>query len=49
MAVGNVEDLVEGGGHVVGAVVDGSIVTADLVIDASGRLSRLAAPPGAQR
>ena len=37
--------LVERGGRVVGAVVDGSIVTADLVIDASGRLSRLAAPP----
>ena len=45
VAVGNVEDLVERGGRVVGAVVDGSIVTADLVIDASGRLSRLAAPP----
>ena len=45
VSVGNVEDLVERGGRVVGAVVDGSIVTADLVIDASGRLSRLAAPP----
>jgi flavin-dependent dehydrogenase len=44
VAVGNVKDLVERGGRVVGAVVDGSIVTGDLVIDASGRLSRLAAP-----
>src|SRR5215203_594719 len=45
VAVGNVKDLVEHGGRVVGAVVDGSIVTADLVVDASGRLSRFAAPP----
>ncbi len=45
VVVGNVDELVERGGRVVGAVVDGSIVTADLVIDASGRLTRLAAPP----
>ena len=45
VAVGNVDGLAERGGRVVGAVVDGSTVSADLVIDASGRLSRLALPP----
>ena len=41
VAVGHVDGLAERGGRVVGAVVDGSIVNADLVVDASGRLSRL--------
>jgi flavin-dependent dehydrogenase len=45
VAVGHVDGLAERGGRVVGAVVDGSTVSADLVIDASGRLSRLTPPP----
>ena len=45
VAVGHVEGLVEADGRVVGVVVDGTIRRADLVIDASGRLSRLAPPP----
>jgi 2-polyprenyl-6-methoxyphenol hydroxylase-like FAD-dependent oxidoreductase len=45
VSVGHVDGLVERGGRVVGAVVDGSTMRADLVVDASGRLSRLALPP----
>ena len=45
VAVGHVEGLVEAEGRVVGVVVDGTIRRADLVVDASGRLSRLAPPP----
>ncbi len=45
VAVGRVDGLAEPAGRVVGVVVDGSTVSADLVIDASGRLSRLATPP----
>jgi hypothetical protein len=45
VVIGNAEHLVERNGRVVGAVVDGSLMAADLVIDASGRLTRLAAPP----
>jgi 2-polyprenyl-6-methoxyphenol hydroxylase-like FAD-dependent oxidoreductase len=46
VAVGRVEGLVAHGRHgrVTGAVVDGATVAADLVVDASGRLSRFAAP-----
>jgi flavin-dependent dehydrogenase len=44
VAVGHVDGLAERGGRVVGAVVDGSTVSADLVVDASGRLSRLTPP-----
>jgi hypothetical protein len=43
--VGRVERLVERGGRVQGVVVDGTEARADLVIDAGGRLSRLAPPP----
>jgi 2-polyprenyl-6-methoxyphenol hydroxylase-like FAD-dependent oxidoreductase len=43
--VGNVERLVERKGRVVGVVVDGTPMAADLVIDASGRLTRMAAAP----
>ncbi len=45
VAAGGVEGLVEEAGRVVGVVVDGTPHRADLVIDASGRLSRLAPPP----
>ena len=45
LVVGNVERLVEQHGRVEGVVVDGSQMSADLVIDASGRVTRLAAPP----
>jgi flavin-dependent dehydrogenase len=45
VATGRVEGIAEEAGRVVGAVVDGSTHRADLVIDASGRLSRLAPPP----
>ena len=44
VAAGRVDRLLERGGRVVGAIVDGVDVPADLVIDASGRLSRLAGP-----
>jgi flavin-dependent dehydrogenase len=44
VSVGHVDGLVERGGRVVGAEVDGVAVAADLVVDASGRLSRLAPP-----
>ena len=45
VATGRVERLLEETGRVVGAVVDGAPRHADLVIDASGRLSRFAGPP----
>jgi flavin-dependent dehydrogenase len=45
VGVGHVERVVVRGGRVAGAIVDGAEVEADLVIDASGRLSRLASPP----
>ena len=45
VASGRVEGLVNDGGRVVGAIVDGTPHHADLVIDAGGRLSRLAPPP----
>ena len=45
VATGRVERLVRQAGRVVGAVVDGVRCDADLVIDASGRLSRLTPPP----
>jgi 2-polyprenyl-6-methoxyphenol hydroxylase-like FAD-dependent oxidoreductase len=38
---GRVEELVERGGRVVGARVDGRVVEADLVVDATGRSGRL--------
>ena len=44
VAAGQVDRLVERGGRIVGAVVDGAPVAADLVVDAGGRLSRLAPP-----
>ena len=44
VVTGCVDGLVERGGRVVGAVVDGATVRADLVVDAGGRLSRLAPP-----
>jgi 2-polyprenyl-6-methoxyphenol hydroxylase-like FAD-dependent oxidoreductase len=43
--VGQVTRLVERGARVVGVVADGAAIEADLVIDSSGRLSRLTAPP----
>ena len=42
---GHVDGLVELGGQVVGALVDGRRVDADLVVDASGRSSRLERTP----
>lgn len=45
VATGRVEGVVEEAGRVVGAVVDGSTHRADLVVDAGGRLSRVAPPP----
>jgi 2-polyprenyl-6-methoxyphenol hydroxylase-like FAD-dependent oxidoreductase len=44
VVAGRVDGFVEHGGRVVGAVVDGANVSADLVVDAGGRLSRLAPP-----
>lgn len=44
LATGQVKGLVEQGGRVTGAVVGRAAVSADLVVDASGRLSRLAPP-----
>jgi 2-polyprenyl-6-methoxyphenol hydroxylase-like FAD-dependent oxidoreductase len=44
VVVGRVDRLLERGGRVTGAIVDGTAVTAGLVIDASGRLSRFAPP-----
>jgi 2-polyprenyl-6-methoxyphenol hydroxylase-like FAD-dependent oxidoreductase len=41
VATGHVTSVVERGGRVVGVVVDGVEVEADLVIDAGGRVSRL--------
>ena len=43
LRAGHVDGLGDRGGRVVGAVVDGALVEADLVVDASGRASRLAA------
>jgi 2-polyprenyl-6-methoxyphenol hydroxylase-like FAD-dependent oxidoreductase len=45
LAPGTIEQLVVEGGQIVGAIVDGRRVEADLVVDAGGRLSRLAPPP----
>lgn len=45
VVTGHVRGLVERGGRVVGVVSDESMWHADLVIDAGGRLSRLAPPP----
>jgi 2-polyprenyl-6-methoxyphenol hydroxylase-like FAD-dependent oxidoreductase len=44
VVTGRVDGLAEHGGRVIGAVVDGATVNADLVVDAGGRLSRLAPP-----
>ena len=44
VVTGRVDGLVERGECVVGAVVDGATLSADLVVDAGGRLSRLAPP-----
>ena len=41
LRTGHVDGLVLDRGHVVGAQVDGSLVEADLVVDASGRAGRL--------
>jgi 2-polyprenyl-6-methoxyphenol hydroxylase-like FAD-dependent oxidoreductase len=46
VSTGTVSATVERGGRAVGVVVDGDAVEADLVIDAGGRLSRLAARAG---
>jgi 2-polyprenyl-6-methoxyphenol hydroxylase-like FAD-dependent oxidoreductase len=46
VVAGRVERLAEANGRVAGAVIDGAIVGADLVVDASGRLSRFAPPVG---
>jgi 2-polyprenyl-6-methoxyphenol hydroxylase-like FAD-dependent oxidoreductase len=45
LVVGRVDGLAEVGGRIFGAVVDGSVWPADLVVDASGRLSQLAPRP----
>lgn len=45
IATGRVDGLAYDAGRVVGVIVDGGRHEADLVIDASGRLSRLAPPP----
>ena len=41
LATGHVDELVLDGGRVRGARIDGSVVEADLVVDASGRAGRL--------
>lgn len=41
MRSGHVDRLVQGGGRVSGVIVDGSMVDAEVVIDASGRAARL--------
>jgi 2-polyprenyl-6-methoxyphenol hydroxylase-like FAD-dependent oxidoreductase len=41
LRTGHVDQLVNDCGHVIGARVDGSLVEADLVVDASGRAGRL--------
>jgi 2-polyprenyl-6-methoxyphenol hydroxylase-like FAD-dependent oxidoreductase len=46
--VGHVAGVVERDGRVVGVVVDGVTVEADLVVDAGGRVSRLSARPVAE-
>ncbi len=45
LAVGTVERLAERRGRVVGVVVNGSLLTADLVVDAGGRLTRFGPQP----
>jgi flavin-dependent dehydrogenase len=45
VTTGRVSGLEVENGRVVGVIIDGSTHRADLVIDASGRLSRLAPPP----
>lgn len=45
VAVGRAEGFVESDGRVVGVAVNGSTMRADLVVDASGRLSRFAPRP----
>ncbi len=45
VAIGHVDGFAEHDGRIVGAVIDGATTSADLVVDASGRLSRLAPPP----
>lgn len=45
LAIGRVQGLATRRGRVAGVVADGVTWPADLVVDASGRLSRLAAPP----
>ncbi|MFN0088839.1 MAG: FAD-dependent oxidoreductase [Acidimicrobiales bacterium] len=45
VVAGAVSALIERNGRIAGVVVDGAAWEADLVVDASGRLSRLAAPP----
>jgi len=47
LATGHVAAAAEGDDRVVGAVVDGVTVDADLVVDAGGRLSRLSPSTGA--
>ncbi len=44
LATGRVDGLIEEAGQVIGVIVDGQPHHADLVIDAGGRLSRLAPP-----
>lgn len=44
LRTGHVDQLVLDRGHVTGAWVDGSLVEADLVVDASGRAGRLGRP-----
>jgi 2-polyprenyl-6-methoxyphenol hydroxylase-like FAD-dependent oxidoreductase len=47
LRAGHVDELAVEGGRVVGAVVDGRMVGADLVVDASGRSGRIAGRRGA--
>jgi 2-polyprenyl-6-methoxyphenol hydroxylase-like FAD-dependent oxidoreductase len=46
LRTGHVDQLVFDRGHVIGARVDGSLVEADLVVDASGRAGRLGRSSG---
>ncbi len=48
LRTGHVDDVLVERGRVVGAVVDGTRVEADLVVDASGRSSRLGDPDGVE-
>lgn len=45
VATGRVEGFIQDAGRVIGVIVDGTPHHADLVINASGRLSRLTPPP----